>query len=834
MDNCVILPVVIVAVSIIGCSCAPLSDFPTGAAVGVSQFVDLHIGTGGTGFGVGGSPPGAQLPFGCIRASPDTSDAFGDAPEFTHFGGYHYGDDTILCFSHTHMVGPGVQDYGNIGMMPISGKMNQLVAFDRGYRSKYSHASEIATPGVYSVVLDNHNIHVEVAACGGPQAVSYRMTWPNSEEKHQGSAADVRTIVFDLGHSLPRFSVDQSSVWIGDECWHQGQPAYGTPKGAPTHRGQTDTPARVAAGAAMNVTICGWANQRGSLTERNGHGVGVYFAANLSLPVGATVGGFGTWMHDHKIQDKQWLPNVAYVNGTNVGAYIEITGGDKAGDAVDMTLALSFVSVSQAMRNLEEQMGTVGASHTRCVAEAKHTWEQTLGRIQVQAPPSALSHGSTSSPQDEMIKFYTAFYHAQMAPTTFTESGNVYRGMDGKVHQFNAPDHTVYMSDMSIWDIFRCQVPLFSLLTPSKTLSIVKSLLQMHTDGGDVPRWPIASVYSGCMIGQHAIQIFLDAVAKGIISDADEIGNIFSIAKTGATSDRPHAGRSGWQDYEQYGFLPADKHSSAASQTLAYSFDDWALAELAAHAGLPADHAVFLNRSLAAYRNIWDSKSQYFCPRNANGTFACDENPIWHGWMFQNDGFTEGDAAEWRWFVPHDLPGLVQLFPTKEDYVRELDNFFNKTYSDLSTTLPNPYYWAGNEPGILEPFQFNVAGRPDLTQRHSRTVMRLSYTTEPNGMPGNDDFGALSSWYVWAALGLYPLTGTTTYILGSPVFPDANITLESGHVLRILAHDASPECIYVAKAAINGAVIPYPENAYVDHKDISSGGTLEFWMTSTA
>lgn len=184
------------------------------------------------------------------------------------------------------MVGPGVQDYGNIGMMPISGNMNQLVAFDRGYRSKFSHASEVATPGVYSVLLDDHNIHVEVAACGGPQTVSYRMTWPDSEAAFPAAtAADTRTIVFDLGHSLPRFSVDQSSVWIGDQCWTQGRAADGTPTGAPTHRTPLDTPTWVSAGAALNVTICGWANQRGSLTQRNGKGVGVYFAANLTLYV---------------------------------------------------------------------------------------------------------------------------------------------------------------------------------------------------------------------------------------------------------------------------------------------------------------------------------------------------------------------------------------------------------------------------------------------------------------------------------------------------------------------------------------------------------------------
>lgn len=333
------------------------------------------------------------------------------------------------------------------------------------------------------------------------------------------------------------------------------------------------------------------------------------------------------------------------------------------------------------------------------------------------------------------------------------------------------------------------------------------------------------------MIGTHAAVILADAAIKGLLSPA-EIEEAYTAARVAATCDRSHAGREGWQVYEKLGYLPSDKYSAAVSKTLAYAYDDFAIGVLASAAGNRIDAAKWSASAHRGYHAVWDADRLYMCPRASTGTFHCDMNPWYHGWMVADDGFCEGDAAEWRWFVPHDLPGLVRLFRSAADYTAELESFFNRTYRDANTALPNPAYWAGNEPGILEPWQFSAAGRADLTQLHTRKIMRFAYSVEPDGMPGNDDFGALSSWYVWAAVGLYPLPGSKQYILGSPSFAEINITVgvTGSDVLSVVAHGASDAAIYVAKAQINGRSIDLAKAPYIEHAEIVSGGLLECWM----
>eukprot|EP00048_Salpingoeca_helianthica_P017060 m.235483 g.235483 ORF g.235483 m.235483 type:complete len:787 (+) comp20087_c0_seq1:24-2384(+) len=729
-------------------------------ATGPAAYVDPHISTGGDGFGVGGDPPGATYPYGMLRASPDTS-TLNQAEKWEHYGGYHYFDNEIRCFSQTHMVGPGATDYGNIAVMP-STDVDHLLITDYGYRSAFSHASERTAPGYYSVHLDTPEIDVEIAACG-PQAGVYRFSYT--------ALLRDRAILFDLSHALSKNAIRDAYVEINS-----------------------------------SGGVRGWVLNAGGLTERNGKGVYIYFAANVSrLPAG-----FGVWANGTVLSGQ------STARGVNIGAFF-LFGTATTREAVEMPIALSFLSMDQAVRNLVDQEG--GRGFDACRAAGASAWDRVLNTVTVD------TQGHDSEYRDELVKFYTALYHSTMAPTTFSEAGGVYQGMAGPSHV--AEPGQQYYSDLSLWDVYRCQLPLLGLLYPTVLRDVTRSIVAMYTEGGDLPRWPIANVYASCMEGSNVNLVLLDAYVKGVGS-FDVQSAYRGMVEQATQPNRPHNSRSCLTEYLHYGYVPMKSCDKSVSETLEYAYNDWAIAQMAVLLNKTADVPVFQNRS-RFYRNLWDNKTEYFCPRKADGTFECNRDPSLHLWILEDSGFCEADQAEMRWFVPHDLSGLVGLFHNKDSYVNKLDEFFKLTALDPSTFLPNPFYWAGNEPDILVPFQFNAAGRPDLTQKYVRFVMNFSYSTRPDGLPGNDDFGALSSWYVWAALGLYPLPGTTTYILASPVFPRVTLALPGG-AFTIIAHNASASNVYVQRGLINGRALSLPSHAYIDHADIARGGTLEVWM----
>eukprot|EP01052_Picozoa_sp_SAG31_P014796 SAG31_NODE_931_length_10914_cov_5.629589_6_plen_366_part_00 len=337
------------------------------------------------------------------------------------------------------------------------------------------------------------------------------------------------------------------------------------------------------------------------------------------------------------------------------------------------------------------------------------------------------------------------------------------------------------------------------LTQPDIATAVVRSLARMYQQGGSVPRWPLAHGYTGCMIGNHAGQVVLDTWTKGIRNfDVELLWE--GLQQQAQFTNNTGVNRIDLANYVAHGHCISDPGAPAAkyaaSCTLAYAYDDWALAELSAALHKPsAIVSDFLNRS-KSYRNTWDDQIKFFCPRLSNGTFQCPraQELAPEGFIaraaFGGDkinGYVEGDAWQWRWFVPGDVAGLVELFGGNESFNAELERFFIKSadarYS--TTDVPNPFYWAGNEPGILAPWLFALTGRPDLTAKYTRWVLETYFTTAPNGIPGNDDFATMSAWAVWAWLGFYPLTGTDTYMLGSPRFAHVRIKPFGKHNVSI-------------------------------------------------
>eukprot|EP00118_Oscarella_pearsei_P026501 m.809 g.809 ORF g.809 m.809 type:complete len:745 (+) comp4904_c0_seq1:2-2236(+) len=717
------------------------------------DFVNLSIGTGGEGFGVGGLMPGVQLPFGQIRASPDTA-ALVDF-SWNHYGGYYFNDDVIKCFSQTHMVGSGVTDYGNICLMPLPKVRENPVV-----ESAFSHKTEIMQPGFYSVYLDDSDINVEITASGSHVAL-YRFTY--------GTGASTYALHLDPTASLTKGACVTAHVEIDPE----------------------------------NYRVIGWGQTKGSLTGRNGKGVTVYFVLESKIAFET----WGVWTNG------TFNPNGTESSGNETQAFVSVS--DDSDGVFEVAVSISFVSIDQALINLQEEWNHT-ISFEQYKELAQNIWEEQLSLIDVKATDN-----------QTLIKFYTGLYHSFMAPTLFSDINGKYLDMAGNVSSL--PSGCKHYTDMSIWDIHRTQIPLLCLVQPSVATDIAKSLVRMYQDGGDLPRWPIANVYSGCMIGNHANIILLDVLRK-IGNSSLDVELAYSAMKLQANDpQRPHVSRAGLEDYLKYGYVSEEASEESVSLTLAYAYDDWAVGEFAAHLGLSQEAVQYFNRS-KYYANVWDADRKLMCPRRRNGTFNCPLNPNLNEWLIKNHGYTEGNAAQWTWFVPHDTPGLIKLFGG--EFVDRLDQLIRKSQGQTSNVLPNSYYWAGNEPDILAPYLFNFAGRPDLTQKYVRWLGDHRYSTKPSGVPGNDDFGTLSSWYVWSVLGLYPLSGTTLYFIGSPRVSEASIHLAAGAQLWIFVKNAGNDNSSVDRVWVNGKPVDMANHPFVDHGQIARGGNITFWMAS--
>mmetsp|Transcript_3980 Transcript_3980/g.13955 ORF Transcript_3980/g.13955 Transcript_3980/m.13955 type:complete len:337 (+) Transcript_3980:3-1013(+) len=332
------------------------------------------------------------------------------------------------------------------------------------------------------------------------------------------------------------------------------------------------------------------------------------------------------------------------------------------------------------------------------------------------------------------------------------------------------------------------------------------------------------------MFGSSAGRFLLDAHLKGIPFNASAA---YSGMRAQATTERgARLTREGFDSYAKFGYVPLETALTGTSFTLAYALDDWVAGRMAQAVGAPAAEAeFFLNRS-QSYRNVFDPSTGFFCPREETGAFHCPEVPV----LDPAGYYKEGNAWHYRFNVPHDVSGLIELFRSANlDFVEELRKFTERAREYAGTALPNLWFWVGNEHDLLAPHLFAYASRLDLTTSHVRWTLKHRFSAKPNGVPGNDDYGATSAWYVWGALGLYPEIGSGRYILGAPLFERAVLSVgDDGETLTILAHGWCPECVYVVAAAVDGAPVKLPQAPFVEHRNLVRGNvTLEFWLAET-
>lgn len=722
---------------------------------------DPFIGTGGVPWMCGHDTPDATVPFGMVRLGPDTASLFNNTQGLNR-SGYFYGDNKIIGFSHTRLVGADSLEGGVFRVFPSTALLAGGKPRDERF-ARFSHAYESAFPGYYAVRLPKDDILVELTAT--TRVGVHRYTFPQNKPAH---------LILDVSSSIANKRTENGTITINPEARQ----------------------------------IEGRIRLFGSFSGRY-DGLDVYFVAQFNQPFDT----YGVWK-ENDFEDKQTT-----AQSKQVGADIGFAAQSPA-QPIEIRLALSYVSCANARLNLETEASN--KSFEDIYAGARDAWEKRLSLIQIE--------GGTLR---QRRIFYSALYRAFQMPTTFNDVNGEYTGFDRAVHKVE--NDTTYYTDFSLWDSFRTVHPLYNLIARAEERDMMASLVEMAKAGGCLPRWPSGCGYTNCMFGTPADVAVSEAYLKGVRGfDIDTAyTKMRQTALTGKPEGTRFAGREGLADYLKYGYCPSDTMSDAVSATLEYCWCDTALSLLAKELGHSEDAGIFA-RHAQWYRNLWDPKRLFFVPRDTHGAFTDKFDPLVLSYTDSKreytDDFVEGSAMMWRWSVPYDAEGLVSLFPSKEQFARELEDYFEKSNRTVGEWHPGSHYWHGNEPFFHAAYLFNAAGRPDLTQKWVRHILETKYDDTYAGLDGNDDGGTLSAWYVLSALGFYPIAGTTKYELGAPLFPKATIHLGEGKTLTVIADNYAPENIYADSVRLNGQQLPSPS---FTHDQIANGGELRFVMAHT-
>ncbi len=565
----------------------------------------------------------------------------------------------------------------------------------------------------------------------------------------------------------------------------------------------SDGEIHVSADGEITGTICTY----GNFASRYG-GQKIFFAAHFSKPFQA----FNFWSGEKSVREG------SSIKADTLG--IDVIFDKKSpSEIIELRLGVSYVSIENARENLEAE--TENLTFEEIQKKAAEKWEEKLALIKID--------GGTD---EQRTIFYSALYRSMQMPTLFNDVNGDYKGFDKQIQNTGG---FRYFTDLSLWDTFRTIHPLFTLILPDFQRDMLTSLVKIAEQGGVLPRWPSGYGYTGSMIGASADIVISEAYQKGIRGfDVETAYN--AMRKAALAIDIPKEGfkpRPGTTLYMKYGYCPADGMGEAVSKTIEYAWADDAISKLAAALGYTGDSALFAKRA-QYYRNVWNPETQYFHPRNADGSFVEKFDPLLLTYFDfdkeYTDDYVEGCALQWRWSPFFDTPGLVSLFSDTTYFVNELNRFFQKADTERGTWNPGSYYWHGNEPDIHAAYLFNAANRPDLTQKWVRWILDNKYGAGYDGVDGDDDAGTLSAWYVFSSLGFYPVAGSDVYQIGSPLFEKATIKLGENQ-LEIQTKNFSPKNKYVKKVWLNGVEL---DRWWFKHEEIVNGGTLLFEMTENS
>ena len=713
----------------------------------LSNYVNPMIGTSGHGH----TFPGATVPFGMVQLSPDTYNEGWD-----WCSGYHYSDNSIMGFSHTHLSGTGRGELLDVLMMPTTGAVQFEPGTrenpDSGYRSRFSHQNEIAKAGYYSVMLDDYQIKAELTAT--KRAGFHRYTFGKDESAN---------LIIDMAHSFKTDSILDGTIRIVNDTLIIG-----------SHRSK------------------GW----GEGDEKYYTEHSVFFAARLSQPIKSA-----SFFVDGKV-----IENIKEIQGKFVKTNI-VFDLSKSKQLL-IKVGISGVDVDGALKNVDTEIPDW--NFDKVVKTADNDWNQILKTFQLNDPNQANKE-----------TFYTALYHSCVAPFTASDADDRYMGFDRKIHQ--AKGFTM-STGLSLWDTFRAANPLYTIISPSKVTDIINSMLAQYDQYGLLPIWPLCNSETNCMIGYHSIPVIVDAYLKGIGGfDAEKA---FEAMKKSAMQDDFDV-----QYLKKYNYIPRDMAPTmSVARTLEYAYDDYCIAMMAQKMGKTEDYNYFSKRG-KAFENLLDTSIGFMRGKDSKGQFRADFDP--YNAVNANSDFIEGNSWQYTWFVPQDIPALINGMGGKVGFVSKLDTLFSvsskldkDTPMDVSGLIGQ--YAQGNEPSHHVAYLFNYGDAPWKTQERIHQIMTTLYSNKPDGLCGNGDMGQMSAWNVFSALGFYPVNPADgKYVFGTPQFAEVAINLPNNKIFTVMAKNLSGENIYIEKVLLNGN--DYPKG-YITHQQMLEGGTLEFQM----
>lgn len=730
--------------------------------------------------------PGAVAPFGLVQLSPDTS----GPPEpmwtperevynWNHCSGYHYPDNVVLGFTHTHVQGTGGGDLGDVLVMPLVEGRNwswntgtpwiqaqaQIGAMgldsgwvfnpsERGYRSFFSHEKETVRAGYYGVHLETPDVQAEMTVttrCG-----MHRYRYPAL------SAGTKQGLIVDLVHS------------IGSKVYHAEL--------------NIESNTRISGSRATH----GWAKDK--------H---VYFVMEFAQPAASIEVNVDGKVSSASVGDKFSGEQVKAILSQAVGSEPRI-----------VRVGISGTGIEGARKNLAAEIPHW--DFDAVVRQAEQMWREALVVLDAELPSEPLTQ-----------IFYTGAYHGLVAPMTYSDVDGTYRGQDGKNHP--NPGFTKYTA-LSIWDIYRGEFPFLTITQPHRANEIIQTMLLDYQQLGQhmLPVWPLWGNETWSMTGFHSAGMIAGAYVRGI-HDYDVDAMYAAMRDTALVGAKVKDNQELQRQFRQYGYVPTGPDKQSVSRTLDFSYDNWCVGAMADLLGKKDDAAMFYKLS-QNYKNIFDPKTGFMRGKTEDGKWREPFQPDTETF----DDYTESDAWQATFNVMQDVQGLIDLYGGDAQFIAKLDALFtapSNVYDsppDISGMVGQDAQ--GNEPSNHIPYLYPFAGAAWKTQQWVRKVAGL-YNNTPTGIPGNDDCGQLSSWFVFAALGFYPVNAVNgVYIIGSPLVNRARIhNPGKGTAFAIVAENNSPENMFIQSAELNGKELT---RAWFTHADIVAGGELHFRMGS--
>ncbi|WP_233379892.1 GH92 family glycosyl hydrolase [Maribellus sp. CM-23] len=765
------LPVILV-LSLFMLSCKKKKDESPQDSVAVSsenfiQYVNPFVGTKD----MGHTYPGASTPFGMVQLSPATNfephstNGKYNPKAYQYCSGYQYTDSTIFGFCHTHFSGTGHSDLGDFLVMPTIGEL-QL---------EPGNARESGS-GYHSTFSHDD----EYAEPG-----YYRVKLNDNNILAELTASD------RVGFHQYTFPQSEESRIILDLIWNIYH--YEDKNVWTFVRVENDS------------LVTGYRQTSGWARTRK-----VFFAMQFSKPFDS----YGHKKYDdvkyngfyRQFNEEQNFPEMA---GRNIRAYFNFETGEN--EKIKVKFALSSVSTAGAVNNLNTEIAHWNFEQTK--QETQKKWNAELSKINVE----------TQTPEQKET-FYTALYHTMLSPIVYEDVDGKYRGLDQNIYESDGfTNYTIF----SLWDTYRALHPLFNIIQPERSNDMVKSMLAHYDQSvhGMLPIWSHYANENWCMVGYHSVSVLADAVAKGV-TDAD-----LSKLIDAATSTASVKYFGGLDSYMKLGYVSENVSSYSVSQTLEYAYDDWCIAQLAKKAGNEEVYSNYMGRS-KSYLNVFDPESNYMRPKMSDGTWRKMFDPFdTHG-----QGFIEGNALNYGLYVPHEIDDMIELMGGKDKFPQHLDMIFTKEIEDKYIEKNEDItrdgiignYVHGNEPGHHIPYLYNWTNQPWKTQSRVRMILDSMYSNAENGLCGNDDAGQMSAWYVFSALGFYPvLPGSEEYAIGSPLVSNATINLGNGKRFTIKTVNQGKENVYIQKIELNGNELIANT---LQHSDITEGGTITFFM----